>query len=120
MLAGWGCVVVLSLGTDHLLQQAHVLPAWGQPVWSPWLNLAALAYRSLFTVLGCYVAARLAGRQPMLHAMLLGVISFLLSLLGVVVAHQNHFGPGWYPVALAAATLPCAWLGGWLARSQQA
>lgn len=115
MVVGWVALVGLSLGTDHLLQQAHVLPGWGQPVWNPWLNLLALGYRCAFTVLGCHLAARLAGRGPMLHALLLGILSFLLSLLGVAATVQTHFGPTWYPVALAAATLPCAWLGGRLA-----
>ncbi len=33
-------------------------------------------------------------------------------------AVQNHSGPAWYPLALAATALPCAWLDGWLAPSR--
>ena len=112
VLAGWVVVVMLSLATDHLLQTAGVLPGWGQPVWSPRLNALALAYRCAFTGLGCHLAARLAPRHPMRHALALGVISGLLSLLGALTAIQNRFGPAWYPLALAATALPCAWLGG--------
>jgi hypothetical protein len=110
--------VGLSLFTDHLLQQSHVLPGWGQPVWNPWLNLLGLSYRCAFTVCGCYLTARLAGRNPMLHALLLGALGLFFSLLGTWTTIQNHFGPVWYPIALATATLPCAWLGGFLAESR--
>ena len=120
VLAGWITGVALSLLTDDLLRQAGIFPAWGQPVWSTWLNLLALSYRSAFTVIGCYVAGRLSPRNPMLHAMLLGIIGFILSLLGAMAAIQNHFGPAWYPLALALVTLPCAWLGGRLSRSSGA
>jgi len=120
VLVGWIAVVSLSLATDHVLQQAKVLPGWGQPVYDSRLNLLALTYRCAFSVLGSYLAGRLAPRHPMRHAMILGVIGFLLSLLGAMIAIQNHFGPAWYPLALAATALPCAWLGGFLAQSSRA
>lgn len=116
VLAGWVLVVALSLGTDHLLQQFKVFPGWGQPIFDPGLNLLALSYRCLFSCLGSFLAGRLAPHRPMLHAMILGVMGLLFSLLGAMAAIQNHFGPSWYPLALAAAALPCAWFGGWLAQ----
>ncbi len=120
VLAGWVAVVALSLGTDHLLQVLKVYPGWGQPSFDPWLNLLALSYRCLYAVLGSFIAARLAPRHPMQHALILGSIGFLLSLVGAAVAIQNRFGPAWYPLALAASALPCAWLGGILGRSRRA
>lgn len=119
VLAGWGAIVALSLATDQALQLAKVYPGWGQPVFSPWLNLLSLSYRSLYGVLGTALAARLAPRHPMQHAMLLGIIGFLFSLLGAAVAIHYHFGPAWYPLALAATTLPGAWLGGILGASRR-
>lgn len=120
VLIGWITVVGLSLSTDYMLQQAGLFPAWGQPVWSFLPNLLALSYRCVFTVIGCYVAGRLSHSNPMLHAIVLGIISFIFSLLGAMTAIQNHFGPAWYPIALALATLPCAWLGGLLSKSRSA
>jgi hypothetical protein len=119
VLLGWAATVALSLTVDHVLQRTKILPGWGQPVWDPWLNLLALGYRCGFSVFGSYLAAKVAPCHPMLHAMMLGIIGFLLSLLGAVTAIQNNFGPAWYPLALAAATLPCAWLGGFLGRSRR-
>jgi hypothetical protein len=40
---GFVAVVVLSLATDQLFHVLHVYPPWGQPMWSPALNLLALA-----------------------------------------------------------------------------
>ncbi|WEX07944.1 hypothetical protein [Chelativorans sp. AA-79] len=74
------------------------------------LYLLALAYRVIFAVLGCYIAARLAPARPMLHAMILGAIGLVLSIVGAVA--MWHMGSQWYPVALVLTALPSAWLGG--------
>jgi len=116
VLAGFIAVVVLSLGTDQLLHVLNVYPPWGQPMYDPGLNLLALSYRIVYSILGSYIAARLAPRYPMWHAVLLGVIGLPLSVAGVVAAFKMNLGPTWYPIALALTTLPCAWLGGVLHR----
>lgn len=117
ILLGFVAVVVLSLGTDQLLHGLQVYPPWGQPMHDPALNLLALAYRSVYAVLGSWIAARLAPRSPMRHAMILGGIGFGLSTIGALVAlGQQNLGPAWYPIALVATSLPCAWLGGRLHR----
>lgn len=114
VLLGFVATVALSLATDHVLQLAKVYPGWGHPVEEPKLNFLALSYRCVFSVLGSYLAAKAAPRRPMRHALVLGAIGFGLSLLGAVTVIQNHFGPAWYPLALAASAWPCAWLGGLL------
>lgn len=119
VLLGFLVVVTLSLATDHALQMARVYPGWGHPVLEPRLNLLALAYRCAYATLGSGLAAALAPRHPLRHALVLGAIGFLLSLLGALVALQNRFGPAWYPLALAATALPCAWLGGVLGRARR-
>ena len=48
---GFITVVVLSLGTDQLLHVLKVYPPWGQPMYDPGLNLLALSYRIIYTVL---------------------------------------------------------------------
>lgn len=110
---GFCAVVLLSVGTDLVLHRLHVFPPPDQPMHDPGLNLLALAYRCVYGVFGSYLAARFAPDSPMRHAMILGFIGLALSLVGVVVALTVvKLGPLWYPVALAATTLPCAWLGG--------
>jgi hypothetical protein len=50
----------------------------------------------------------------MRHAMVGGVIGLVLSTVGAVVTWNKGpaFGPHWYPLALIATALPCAWAGG--------
>lgn len=111
-LAGFLAVVFLSLGTDQLLHVLKVYPPWGEAMWDPRLNALALSYRIVYAVLGSFISARLAPRNPMLHAMALGCVGLALSVLGAFAAIQAKLGPAWYPIALALTTLPCAWLGG--------
>jgi hypothetical protein len=73
-LAGFVAVVVLSLGTDVVFHTLKIYPPWGEPMWDPKLNLLALGYRTVYGVLGSYIAGLLAPRRPMNHAMILAGI----------------------------------------------
>jgi hypothetical protein len=114
VLVGFLAVVVLSLGTDQVLHRLEVYPGWGQPMRDLDDNLLALAYRCVYAVVGGYVAAWLAPRNPMRHALALGVVGFLLSLAGAIATIPMDLGPAWYPIALVITALPCAWLAGLL------
>jgi hypothetical protein len=81
---GFLTVVVLSLGTDQLLHVLQVYPHWGQPMYDPGLNLLALSYRIIYTVLGSYITARFAPHSPMLHVWVLGVIGFIVGMAGAI------------------------------------
>jgi hypothetical protein len=115
---GFLTVVVLSLGTDQLLHVLKVYPPWNQPMFDPGLNLLALSYRIVYTVLGSYVTARLAPHSPMRHVWTLGIIGLVLGTGGVIASMPLHLGPAWYPIAIAVTALPCAWLGGVLYQRQ--
>lgn len=117
LLLGFVAVVALSLGTDQLLHGLDVYPPWGQPMRAASLNFLALSYRTVYGILGSYIAARFAPRNPMRHAMTLGGIGFVLSVAGAIAATRMDLGPLWYPIALVATTLPGAWLGGLLHRA---
>jgi hypothetical protein len=108
-------VFVLSLGTDQVLHMLTVYPPWGEPMYDPGLNLLALTYRTIYGIVGGYIAARLAPYAPMGHALTVGIIGFVLSAVGAIVAiTQADLGPAWYPIALALTSVPTAWLGGYL------
>lgn len=119
VLLGFVAVVVLSLGTDQLLHVLHVYPPWGEPMYDPGLCLLALTYRCVYAVAGSYIAARLAPRAPMRHALALGVVGLVLSTAGAIATIPMKLGPAWYPIALVVTALPCAWLGGALYRRRQ-
>jgi hypothetical protein len=120
VLAGFLTIVVLSLGIDQILHVLGVYPPWGQPMYEPGLNLLALAYRIVISVLGCYITAALAPRSPMRHALILGAIGVLVSTAGAFAAVGQNLGPVWYPIALVVVSIPCAWLGGRLYEARRA
>jgi hypothetical protein len=120
IIVGFLAVVVLSLGTDQVLHVLKVYPPWGEPMHRPSLNLLALSYRIVFTIVGSYLAAKLAPRNPLRHAMILGFIGLFFGTVGAISTIPMHLGPAWYPIAIAATALPCAWIGGALYRSKQA
>jgi hypothetical protein len=112
VLAGVFTVVVLSVGTDQVMHDLGIFPPKDEVMRDTSDNLLALAYRSVYAVLGGYVAARLAPSAPMRHALILGGIGVVPGIVGVVATTQMDLGPMWYPVALVITTLPCACLGG--------
>jgi len=119
LLVGFVVGVVLSLGTDFVLHLVGVFPALGDPVGSKPLLLATI-YRTIYSVLACYLTARLAPDRPMGHALTAGAIGFAISTLGAVVTWNKGpaFGPHWYPVVLIVLAMPSAWLGGKLRSTQ--
>jgi len=96
-----------------VMHATGIFPPWFTPM-ADSLFLLALAYRSLFSILGCYLTALLAPNRPMLHALILGGIGVVLSTAGAAATWNKgpEFGPRWYPIALIVLALPLAWLGG--------
>ena len=113
MVAGFLVIVVLSTVTDVVMHATGIFPPWFQPM-SGSRFLLATAYRSVYSVLGCYLTARLAPDRPMLHALILGAIGFVFSIAGTVGTWNEgpEFGPKWYPLSLVALSIPLAWVGG--------
>jgi drug/metabolite transporter (DMT)-like permease len=120
VLAGIVVGVILTLGTDIVLHAVGIFPALGQPMGDA-LFLLATAYRTIYGVVAAYVTARLAPDRPMQHALTGGVVGLVVTTVGAVVTWNRGpaFGPHWYPLALIALAMPCAWLGGILHRTWQ-
>ena len=95
-----------------VLHAAHVFPPWHQPA-SNALLLLATAYRTVYSIAGSYVTARLAPNRPMLHALVLGALGLVVCIVGAVVTWNKGpaFGPHWYPVTLTVLAMPQCWLG---------
>ena len=113
LVAGLVVGIVLSLGTDAIMHVTGIVPPSGQ-VMSNGLFGLATTYRVIYSVLASYVAARLAPDRPMWHALVLGVVNLVVSLIGTLVTWNKGpaFGPHWYPLSLVLLALPAAWLGG--------
>jgi hypothetical protein len=112
VFAGLLFIFVTHIGTDQVMHAIGVFPPAGQPMFDTGQLLIASLYRGIYSIIGCYIAARLAPRRPMLHALILGGIGVLLSTAGAIALWDR--GPAWYPLGLIALSLPYAWLGGTL------
>ena len=119
LFAGFVAGVILSVGTDIALHTAGIFPALAQPM-SNGLLLLATVYRVVYSIAASYITARLAPDHPMTHALALGVAGLVVNIAGAVATWNKGpaFGPHWYPLALIALAMPCAWLGGVIHRAR--
>jgi hypothetical protein len=119
VFAGLLAVFVLSLGTDVVLHATGIYPPWLKPMSTP-MWILATAYRVVYGIMGGYITARLAPYRPIGHALVLGSIGLVLSIVGAAGTWNRgpEFGPKWYPLAVVVMALPCAWLGGRLRARQ--
>jgi hypothetical protein len=117
VVAGLLFVIIITTATDALMHATGIFPPWGQPM-SDSLFLVALAYRIVYGIAGGYITARLAPDKPVKHALVLGVIGFVLSIAGAAATWNRgpEFGPKWYPVSLIVIAIPTTWIGGKLVR----
>jgi len=94
---GFVTVVVLSLGTDQILHVLKVYPPWGQPMYEPGLNLLALSYRIVYTVLGMYITANYAPYSAMRHVWVAGSIGLVFGIVGVIAGNPVEPGSNLVP-----------------------
>jgi hypothetical protein len=111
VVAGVLFIIIVTTLVDAALHAAHVYPPMNQPI-DDKLALLATAYRFVITVIGAWLTARLAPRNPMKHAMNLGYVGTVLGLIGVVATWNMGLGPRWYSIALAVLAIPQCWIGG--------
>jgi hypothetical protein len=94
VLAGFFATFILSIATDVVLHAIGVFPASGQPM-SNALFALATAYRTIYTVAGGYITARLAPDRPMAHVWALAIIGLVAALAGTMATWSAgpEFGP---------------------------
>jgi hypothetical protein len=109
VLAGLVVIVVLSNGTDAVLETTGVYPSVAvqrqQGFDTVWMVLFALVYRSVYMVVGGYVSAALAPNRPMRHAVALGIVGIVLGILGAVATWGMT--PAWFSISIVILGLPC-------------
>jgi len=124
VFAGFVTVVVLSTAVDELFHALAVYPPHGEPMPQHGLNLLALSYRVVITILAGALTAKLAPHRSLRgdwkHVWILGAIGLAIGTLGAITMIPKNFGPAWYPILLAASSLPCVWLGGKLVLRDEA
>lgn len=108
VLAGLAAIFATSMGTDAVLHGTGVYPPMGERM-SDGLFVLATAYRILYGILGCWLAARLAPDHPARHAWALAGIGVVFSIAGA--AAMWEMGPPWYSLGIIAINPLCAWAG---------
>ncbi|MEY3648113.1 MAG: hypothetical protein RLZ13_998 [Bacteroidota bacterium] len=113
VLAGFALLVTLSVLMDSLLEKIGALKTDPFNENPSWLIVLLILYRTIFNAFGSYLTARLAPNKPMKHALILGSIGFVLTIVGLIAMWD--IPPRWYPISLIVLTLPAAWVGGKIA-----
>ena len=117
VVAGFLFIVVLSLGADKIIQtmSPNLFNANGGTT-----NLVILClmtvYVAVFAIVGCYLAARLAPSHPMRHALSLGALGLIFSLIGTWMMWDK--APAWYNILNLVLVMPYAWFGGRLRENE--
>ncbi len=112
VVAGFLTVVVLSVGTDRVLESIGIFPPPDVGLFTDWMLIVAFLYRSVYTIAGGYVTAFIAPQNPMRYVKILGVLGTIGGCAGIVVGW--NLSDHWYPIALAVTAFPLVYLGGWL------
>jgi hypothetical protein len=111
VIAGFITVVVLSIGTDAILEGMNVFPSQSHPELYTWdMLFIALVYRSVYTIVGGYVTASIPSANPMQHVAILGILGLIAGTAGVIIGWT--LSAHWYPITLAVTAFPLTWLGG--------
>ncbi|PYS89852.1 MAG: hypothetical protein DMF62_06260 [Acidobacteria bacterium] len=117
VLAGLIFIIFSHSLTDFILESFGIFPPPSEGLHVTWMLLLALGYRTVLSIVGCFITAKLAPQNAMKHAVILGFIGVFLSTVGAVIGIQMNLSDTWYPIALILVSLPCAWIGGRLASS---
>lgn len=118
VLAGFISVAVLSILTDMIMESTGIFPPVSEPLATmDWMLAIALAYRSLYTVMGGYFTAKLAPKNPMNHVIALMVLGGLGGMAGAIGGWS--FGHHWYSLSIAITGPLFVWLGGKLAKKNR-
>lgn len=110
VLAGIVVGIVLSTGTDFALHAMGFAPSL-KARWPNHLLGLATVYRSISSIFGSYLIARLAPNRPMEHSLVAGALGVVMSTVGAAAAWSATVGQHWYPIVLALTALPTAWMG---------
>ena len=110
VVAGMLFGIVVTTLVDVVLHLAGVYPPLRQPI-DDRLALLATSYRVVIGIAGAWLTARIAPRDPMKHALVLGCLGLVAALVGVVATWNLGLGPRWYPIALVILAIPQSWAG---------
>ncbi len=111
VVIGGAVILMLTIVTDNWLAARGLLPAAGV---APTIGsmLLVTAYRGVFAIIGCHMAARLApaGQPRIRYALALGGLLLVLNVVGAT--SNRELFPTWYLLLNLALPIPWAIIGG--------
>ena len=113
VMAGFVATVVLSVGCDALVRAAApgAFGADGRTA-SPAMMAFGVFYTLLAATAGGFVTARIANRGEVLHALVLGTLGAISTLIIILAAPAPERTAGMFVSAMLV--IPATVLGGWL------
>ena len=117
VVVGYLFIGLLSFGADAGLRSAF--PDAYSPtgrVDSLGILLLTMAYVAIIAIAGCYITARMAPRNPMKHALILGVLGVITQV--AMWAQFWNTAPAWFHIVSALLVMPYAWIGGRIREKQ--
>lgn len=113
VIAGSVTWMVTALGMDEVLKRL-MSASFGTKgeVESVPLLLFMLSYSLLFSVLGGFVTAYIAGRKEIQHAFALGVLQLTMGIIATIQFFDT--APLWFHIACMSLLIPANLLGGQL------
>jgi hypothetical protein len=117
VVVGYLLIGMLSFGADVVMHnlRPEVYLDGGRLEHVPTL-LVVMVYVAVFAILGCYVTARLAPRNPMKHALILGALGVVTQVAMWSIAWNTV--PAWFHIVSLALVMPYAWIGGRIREKQ--
>lgn len=118
VVSGFVVIVIFALAADALLMR--LVPSSftdGGATRNSTLLIFALVYNFIFSAAGGYLTALIARRVELKHALALGALHFLLSLLSAV--QFTETAPVWWHIAALALIIPAVVFGGYLRVAQK-
>ncbi len=123
VIAGFVLTLLLTRGMDILFESMGVFPTVEEQQKNGfnvlWMNIVAILYRVVFTILGGYLTAKTSASKPMRNVNILGIVGTIIAIIGNIVVSQipemANVLPLWFSVVLVLIAYPCVWTGGKLA-----
>jgi hypothetical protein len=111
---GFLFIAVLTLGTDALVRVAFP-DAFDESGRTEKLSILIFSVVDvgIYTIVGCYLTARLAPSRPMWHALVVGLLGLIFVVADTIAFWPE--APTWFNVLSLAPLMLYAWIGGKLA-----
>jgi len=118
VLAGLIFIFVTHAGVDYILESLGIFTPPDAGLHTTWMVVTATIYRTVLSVIGAFLTAKLAPSQPMKHALILGLIGLALGTAAAIIVIPMNLSPAWFPIVLAILAVPSGWAGGKLAEGR--